>query len=235
MEIIRSHFKIDTWLIVGGSWGSTLAIAYSQMYPQNVKGLVLRAVFLGTNTEVEWAFKGAAKKFHPDLWNSFVSLLNEKERNNPIESFGKRLEDKNPDIHIPAAVAWAAYEGQLSRVSANGTSDLPITLNPNSLSNINNGPNTPYFEWHYIKNNFFLENEQLLSNVHTLIEIPAIIIQGRYDLLCPPITSFRLVQHWPQAKIRVIPAASHLITDPGIKDAVKMAIVDLLKKIENPY
>ena len=232
MEIIRAHFKINKWLIVGGSWGSTLALAYSQKYPQNVSGLILRSVFLGTSKEIEWAFIDAAKKFYPDLWETFLGLLPENEQGSPIESYGKRLENEDPNIHVPAAVAWASYEGCLSRINS-GIPVFPNKLDINSLSDVKNGPNTPYFEWHYIKNNFFLEKDQLITKSKKLIGIPAIIIQGRYDLLCPPITSFKLVQNWAQAEIRVIPASSHLITDPGIKNAVKTAIKDLIKKIAN--
>ena len=155
MEFIRKRLGIKQWIVVGGSWGSTLAIKYSETCPENVNGLILRSIFLGTDLEIHWAFSLAARKFRPELWEKWVGLLPEKERLNPIKSYGKRLESDDPSIYLAAAQAWSDYEAVLSQIESEAK--FISSLKNFDKKNIDDGPNTPYFEWHYIKNNFFLK------------------------------------------------------------------------------
>ena len=226
LERVRRQLDIDRWLVVGGSWGSTLALAYAQAFPAQVLGIVLRAVFLGTRSECEWAFRGAAETFRPELWEAFRDLLPEPERDDPIRAYGRRLEDPDPRIHLPAAEAWATYEGTLSTI-APPEPKLPARLDRGPHSDDGKGPNTPYVEWHYIKNSFFLEPDQLLRNADRLRGIPGRIVQGRYDLLCPPTAASAIARVWPDAQLTIVPGTGHAGTEPPIRNALTAAVRQL--------
>ncbi len=226
LERIRIHFGFDRWLVVGGSWGSTLALAYAEAYPERVSGIVIRAVFLGTRRECEWAFRGAAETFRPDLWEAFRDLLPEHERDDPIRAYGRRLENPDPRIHLSAATAWAVYEGTLSTIAPPEPA-LPARLDRGPRRDDGTGPNTPYVEWHYIKNDFFLAPDQLVDNAGRLHGIPGRIVQGRYDLLCPPAAAATIARAWPDAQLTVVAGTGHAGTEPPIRNALTVAIREL--------
>ena len=226
LERVRRHLDIDRWLVVGGSWGSTLALAYAQAFPAQVLGIVLRAVFLGTRRECEWAFRGAAETFRPELWEAFRDLLPEPERDDPVPAYGRRLEHPDPRIHRPAAEAWATYEGTLSTI-APPEPKLPARLDRGPADDDGKGPNTPYVEWHYIKNDFFLEPDQLLRNAGRLRGIPGRIVQGRYDLLCPPTAAAAIARAWPGSQLTIVPGTGHAGTEPPIRNALTAAVRQL--------
>ncbi len=230
MERIRAALAIDRWLVVGGSWGSTLALAYAERYPERVSGLVLRAVFLGTPAEVRWAFRDAARTFRPDLWRRFVTLLPEAERTDPIAAYGRRLENPDPAVHVPAARAWGAYEQALSELRP-----PPVTL-PNSLTEKTAGPTprTPYVEWHYVSRNCFLEPDQLIRDAHRLNGIPGIIIQGRYDLLCPPQAAAALARAWGNGTLRIVSEAGHAASEQALRAALIAAIDEMGVRLALP-
>ena len=223
IERIRRALEIERWMAVGGSWGSTLALAYAQRYPERVTGLVLRAVFLGTAEEVRWAFRDAAQTFRPELWRRFAELLPEEERADPIASYGRRLEHPDPNVHIPAARAWGAYEQALSELRP-GPAALPDTL---AGSRGGAAPRTPYVEWHYISRDFFLEPGQLLRDAWRLAGIPGIVTQGRYDLLCPPRAAAEIVEAWGSADLRIVAEAGHAVSDPPLGAALVAAIDEM--------
>ena len=193
IEIIRKKLNIKKWAVVGGSWGSTLGLAYSEQYSEYVSGLILRSVFLGSKENIIWAFEKAAKLFRPELLHQWKMLLSKEEQVNPILFYGKRLESKNSIISNSAALAWAKYETILSQINNNDFS-FPSSFNDSFFKNNTYEPNTPYFEWHYIKNNFFLKENNLIENAYKLNGIPGSIIQGRYDLLCPPINAYQIAK-----------------------------------------
>ena len=226
IERIREALGIERWFVVGGSWGSTLAVAYAERHPRRALGLVLRAVFLGTAEEVDWAFRGAAQTFRPELWRRFVELLPEAERADPIASWGRRLESRNPAVHVPAARAWGAYEHALSELRP-----APPALPESPTARVDAGapaPRTPYVEWHYIRNDFFLGPEQLLRGAGRLADIPGILVQGRYDLLCPPRAAARLAAAWGgNADLRIVPAAGHAVSDAPLGAALVGAIDEM--------
>ncbi len=221
LEAIRQALAIDRWLVVGGSWGSTLGLAYAESHPERVLGLVLRAVFLGTRTGSEWAFVGAAQTFYPSLWRKFVDLLPEAERADPVAAYGARLEHSDPAVHEMAARTWGAYERALSVLKPDNTA-LPAALDPTSATGP--VPNTPYLEWHYMHNDWFMQPDQLHANAWKLEGIPGTIVQGRYDLLCPPRGAVRLAQAWPDAVLHIVPGAGHSASEPGIAAGLVAAI-----------
>ena len=224
IECIRKHFGIERWLLVGGSWGSTLALAYAQRFPERVTGIVLRAVFLGTREETQWAFVEGPKLFRPELFADFVGHLPEGERFDPLQAYLRRLADPDPAIHAPAARMWNAYERALS------------TLEPRR-GRIDSGsagdgrlPPTPFIEAHYIRNDFFLAPGQLLSDAARLKGIPGVIVQGRYDLLCPPKNAFALTQVWTDCRLQIMDNAGHCMSEPGVTEAMAEAMRELARR-----
>lgn len=224
IETIREHFGIDKWLIVGGSWGSTLAVAYAQAHPQRVTGLALRAIFLGTRAEVEWAFVEGPKLFRPELYADFVERLPEDERADPLAAYLRRLADPDPGVQAPAANAWAAYERALSELLP-GQPRLPTLMRSERL------PPTAIIEGHYIRNDFFLAADQLLRDTPRLNGIPGVIVQGRYDLLCPPKTAYALSEAWGTCRLQLVDKAGHAITEPGVMDALTAAVDELAAQL----
>lgn len=226
MEKIREKFGISRWMVVGGSWGATLALAYAEAYPDHVSGIALRATFLGTQAEVETAFTSRLAQFYPALSEDFLSVLPPEERARPVESYYRRILDADPAVHGPASRAWHDTERALSEHKAAKTRlDLP------SLNVWRTLPATPFMEAHYFANNSFLGADQLLRNAVRLEGIPGIIVQGRYDLLCPPETSHALAKVWPGSEVRIVEEAGHSLYDAGVRDAVMKSIADLASKI----
>jgi proline iminopeptidase len=218
LERIRGHFGIGKWLLVGGSWGSTLALAYAEAHPERVLGLVLRAVFLGTDAEVRWAFVEGPQIFRPDLYADFVGYLPEPERADPLAAYLARLADPDPAVQARAARIWNAYERALSTLTPSRTR---LEGEPPSDNRV---PPTPIVEAHYIRNNFFLAPGQLLSEACRLKGIPGHIVQGRYDLLCPPKSAHDLTQAWPDCRLQIIEAAGHDMGEPGVAAAMAEAL-----------
>ncbi|MHA6688838.1 prolyl aminopeptidase [Devosia sp. A449] len=219
LESIRRMLGIKRWLVVGGSWGATLALAYAEQYPQHVTGLVLRATFLGTRAELDWAFGTGLQQFHPGLYQDFLSVLPEAERGSPLDAYFRRILDPDPAIHGPAARAYADTERVLAEITPAATRlDMTAIATPGRL------PSTAFMEAHYFANASFLKPDQLLANAGALKGIPGIIVQGQYDLLCPPSTAFALAARWPDAKVHLIPGAGHALSEPGIAAAVIAAI-----------
>jgi proline iminopeptidase len=213
-------------MVVGGSWGATLALAYAQAHPDRVSGIVLRATFLGTRAEVETAFTAMLARFYPDLSGDFLSVLPPEERATPLDAYWRRILDPDPAVHGPAARAWADVERILSEhVSSR------VRLDMASLNSSRALPATPFMEAHYFAHDCFLKPNQLLEEAGRLAKIPGIIVQGRYDLLCPPATSRALGALWRDAEIRLVEGAGHSLYDPGVRDAVMKAIADLASKI----
>ncbi|MGY3235389.1 MULTISPECIES: prolyl aminopeptidase [unclassified Bradyrhizobium] len=225
MEKIREKFGLDRWMVVGGSWGATLALAYAQAHPARVCGIALRATFLGTQAEVEIAFTSRLAQFYPALHEDFLSVLTPEERAHPVEAYYRRILDADPAVHGPASRAWHDTERALSEHKATKT-----RIDLASLNVWRTLPATPFMEAHYFANSSFMSEDQLLRNADKLAGIPGIIVQGRYDLLCPPETSARLAQVWPGSEVRIVEGAGHSLYDAGVRDAVMKSIADLASK-----
>jgi proline iminopeptidase len=226
MELIREKFGITRWMIVGGSWGATLALAYAQAHPHRVSGIVLRATFLGTRAELESAFLDLLPRVYPALSEDFLKVLPGEERAQPLDAYWRRILDPDPEVHGPAARAWHDTERILSE-HAPGR----IRLDLASLNSSRALPATPFMEAHYFRNDCFMRPGQLLAEAGTLDRIPGMIVQGRYDLLCPPATSFALSAAWPGSEVRIVEAAGHSLYDRGVRDAVMKAIAELASEI----
>jgi proline iminopeptidase len=223
MEAIRQTLGIEQWLVVGGSWGATLALAYAEAHPQRVTGIVLRATFLGTAGELQWAFGTGLSTFYPALHADFLSLLSEPERIDPLGSYFRRILDPDPAIHGPAARAYATTEEILAGIRP-VQSRLDFTAIADPASRL---PPTAFMEAHYFSNDCWLAHGQLLEQAPRLAGIPGIIVQGRYDLLCPAATSHALAARWADAQIRIVDAAGHSLGEPGVQAAVARAIGEL--------
>ena len=225
MEMIRENLGFARWMVVGGSWGATLALAYAEQHPQRVSGIVLRATFLGTRAELEAAFLETLPRFYPALNNDFLSILPPDQRQHPLDVYWKLILDPDPAIHGPAARAWHDTERILSEHAPKQTRlDLAALRSTRPL------PSTPFMEAHYFQNDCFLKPDQLMRNAENLTGIPGIIVQGRYDLLCSPSTAHRLAAVWPTAELRTVEGGGHSLYDPGVRDAVALAIADLAVK-----
>lgn len=226
MEKIREKFGVARWMVVGGSWGATLALAYAQTHPERVSGIALRATFLGTRAEVEIAFTSRLSQFYPALYEDFLSVLALEERARPVEAYYRRILDADPAVHGPASRAWHDTERALSEHKAAKT-----RIDLASLNVWRTLPAAPFMEAHYFVQDSFMTENQLLRNAGKLDGIPGIIVQGRYDLLCPPETSQALANAWPGSEIRIVEEAGHSLYDTGVRDAVMKSIADIASKI----
>lgn len=229
MERIREALGIERWLVVGGSFGALLAVAYAEAHPDRVTGLVLRAVFLGGADEIDWAFRRGPETFYPDLWRRFVELLPEAERADPLAAYGARILDGDAKRQAAAAWAWHGFERTLS-VLKPGSLALPDSLDPKSFRR-KTPPASPILTWHYMRHDFFLAHGALLDGAGRLAGIPGIIVQGRYDLLCPPRTAEALARRWPAGELRLIEAAGHAAAEPGIQRGLLAAIDEIGRKV----
>ena len=226
MEMIREKFGFERWMVVGGSWGATLALAYAQAHPDRVSGIVLRATFLGTREELDAAFLKTLPQSYPQLSEDFIGLLPEAERAQPLEAYWRRILDPNAMVHSAFARAWHDTERILSEISPSRT-----RLDLASLKSSCALPATPFMEAHYFVNDCFMRPNQLLEEAGKLSGIPGIIVQGRYDLLCPPSTSQAVAARWQDAEIRIVEGAGHTLYDPGVRNALMKAIADIASKI----
>lgn len=224
LEKIRTELGIDRWMVVGGSWGVTLGLAYAQSHPQSVTGLVLRSVFLGTPEELEWAFVQGPQTIRPDLWNALVQAIPKEDWNDPVGGLTRRMHGEDPVDRDRAAQIWGAYERALSELNPDPKIPLALTQHPPPNQTV---PNTPRFESHYFRNECFLEPGQLLRDAGALAGKPGIIVQGRYDLLCPPRTAHALATAWRGSELRLVEGAGHAVSEPGIRETLMAAIADL--------
>jgi proline iminopeptidase len=220
MEAIRERLGFERWLVVGGSWGATLALAYAEQHPERVSGLVLRATFLGTRAELDRAFGPQMRAIQPGLWQDFAGLLPPEERNEVPGNYWRRILDPDPAIHRPAALAWHDTERVLS-VAHPVVTRLDLAAIAAASGPM---PRTPFMEAHYFSQDCFLAPGQLLSEARSLRGIPGIIVQGALDRLCPPATSAALATVWPDARIEMVPDAGHALSEPAIAAATRAAI-----------
>ena len=210
MEKLREHLDIDRWLVFGGSWGSTLSLAYAQTHPERVSELVLRGIFLLTPFELQWFYQSGASALFPDRWEDYVAPIPQKERGDLIAAFHKRLTGNDRAAQVAAARAWSMWEA--------ATSYLHIDeKHVDEWSDENFAIAIARIECHYFVNRGFFEHEdQLLRNVKRIRDIPAVIVQGRYDVVCPMQTAWALHRAWPEADFRIIPDAGHSGFEAGI-------------------
>ena len=208
MENLRRRLGIERWLVFGGSWGSTLALAYAIAHPERCSGLVLRGIFLCRSSEIEWFLYGVRNLF-PEAWAAFASAIPAAERGDLLSAYYRRLTDFDPAIHMPAARAWSIYEGSCSTLLAS-----PETVAYFSSDVVALG--LARIEAHYFTHQIFMPPNALLDNVGRIRDIPAVMVQGRYDAVCPIVTADDLHRAWPEADYVVVPDAGHSAWEPGI-------------------
>ena len=212
MERLREALGIEDWLVFGGSWGSTLALAYAQAHPERVTGLILRGIFLGRPQEIDWFLHGI-RNFFPDVWRPFAEHLPEAERGDLLAGYYKRLTDPDPAVHLPAARAWSRYEGACSTLLPSPETVAAFTDDSMALG-------LARIEAHYFINRLFLGEDALLGGLDRVRHIPAVIVHGRYDVICPVATADALHRAWPEADYQVIPEAGHSAMEPAIRAAL---------------
>ena len=212
IEKLRIFLNIEKWIVFGGSWGSSLSLAYSQEHPNNILSIVLRGVFLCRKKEVEWFLHGI-KNIFPEYWNRFNSFLPKDERKNLLLSYYKRLINIDPIINGEAAVSWARYEANCSTL-------LPNASISEEFVDIQMALNLARIEAHYFLNHLFLEEGQLLKNINNIKNVHGDIIQGRYDSICPPESAYELASIWPNANLQIIEKAGHSSLEAPIQKAL---------------
>ena len=214
IEKLREHLKIDKWVVFGGSWGSTLALAYSQTHPDRSLGLILRGIFMLRPSEIDWFYQSGASNIYPDAWQEYLKPIPEAERDDLLSAFYKRLTSEDRQVRLEAARAWAVWEASTSKL-------MPSTRSKERFAMAEFAEAFARIECHYFVNKGFFEREnQLLENIDRIQHLPGVIVQGRYDVVCPMITAWELHQAWQGAELIVVPDAGHSISEPGIKDAL---------------
>jgi proline iminopeptidase len=225
IETLRQYLSIEQWLVFGGSWGSTLALAYGEAHPSRCLGFILRGIFLCRKSEIDWFLYGL-RHFFPEAWRDFVAPLSPHERKDILAAYYQRLMDPDPAIHMPAARAWGCYEGRCSTL-------LPSPETVNYFTSDTVALGLARMEAHYFSHDIFLPQNALLDNVKKLQGIPATIVQGRYDAVCPIVSADDLYHAWPQAEYVIIEDAGHSAWEPGIRAALVQA-TDKFKTILKP-
>ncbi|WP_420585342.1 prolyl aminopeptidase [Ruegeria sp.] len=208
IERLRTLLDIEDWTVFGGSWGATLALIYAQAHPDRVNRLVLRGVFLATQAELDWFYGGGAGKFWPEQWAKFTALLTEAELSDTIRAYNRRLFSGDRATEILYARAWSAWENALASVHTQGGAGESPGEYARAFARLEN---------HYFINSVFLEKDgQILDQMDRIAHIPGHIVQGRYDMICPPQAAWNLAERWPNAELKMIRNAGHALSEPGI-------------------
>ncbi|MCP2278774.1 prolyl aminopeptidase [Nocardia amikacinitolerans] len=217
IEALRAHLGVERWQVFGGSWGSTLALAYTQKHPERVTELVLRGIFLLRRKEIDWYYNGAAGNVYPDEWEKFLAPVPEAERDGDlVEAYHRLLHSPDPEVATAAAIAWSVWEGSTSsllphpdRVAETGEPRFAL-----AFARIEN---------HYFRHGGFLEEGQLLRDVGAISHLPVVIVQGRHDIVCPAVSAWDLHRAWPGSQLHIVDDAGHAANEPGIVDRLVRA------------
>jgi proline iminopeptidase len=214
IERLRRHLGIDRWVVFGGSWGSTLSLAYGQTHPERVKALVVRGIFLLRRGELDWFYQEGASWIFPDAWEKYLAPIPPRERKTMMRSYYRRLTHKSKSVRLGAAKAWSIWEGATSK----------LRLDPGLLKRFSEPRFAEAFariECHYfINKGFFRRDDQLLADARKLARIPGVIVQGRYDVVCPMKSAWDLHKAWPKAKLVIVPDSGHAMSEPGTRSAL---------------
>lgn len=216
IDAIRSILGIDRWLVFGGSWGSTLALSYALTFPVRVTGLILRGIFLSRPSELSW-FLGDVANFFPEVWQQLISYLPENERSDVLAAYSKRIFNHDAAVNVPAAIQWNAFESAIMRLMPsedNGTTETQ-SAEQHAIEVAR-----ARVQIHYIQNDCFVDGAAMLKDAHKLAHIPTVIVQGRYDMVCPPTSAWELSVAMPHAEFIMVPDAGHSAMEPGITSAL---------------
>jgi proline iminopeptidase len=215
IERLRGELGIAQWLVFGGSWGSTLALLYAEKHPERCLGLVLRGVFLARAAEIEWFLYGIRTVF-PETWRAFAGFIPEAERSDLLAAYHRRLVDPDPRVHMPAARAWSLYEGACSTLLPN-----PETIAAFGEDRLALG--LARIEAHFFSRYLLSGDDDLVARVGRVRHLPAVIVQGRYDMVCPIRSADELARAWPEAEYVIVPDAGHSAMEPGIREQLVLA------------
>ena len=224
MQRIREHLGIDKWVLFGGSWGSTLSLAYAQRYPEHVHALILRGIFLCRPQDLAWFYQEGARRLFPDYWQDFLSPIPLEERDDLMQAFYRRLTGNDQIAQMHAAKAWSCWEGRTA------------TLRPNHnvverFADAHRALSMARIECHYFVNQAFLEPDQLLRDMPKIAHLPGIIVHGRYDAICPLDNAWALHQAWPNSELQIIRDAGHSAAELGITDALIRATGEIAHRL----
>ncbi len=217
IERLREQLGVERWMVFGGSWGSTLSLAYAETHPGRVESLVLRGIFLCRPSEIRWFYQEGASAIFPDVWEQYFNLIPKDERSDMLSAYYRRLTSDTESVRLEAARAWSIWEGSTSKlfpdqqlIDHSGEAHFALAL--------------ARIECHYFMNNCFFETDNyLIENVNKIRHIPAVIVQGRYDVVCPITSAWNLHRSWPEAELNIIPDAGHSAMEPGISSALVAA------------
>ena len=216
LETIRRQLKIEKWLVFGGSWGSTLALAYAETHAHCISGLILRGIFLCRKRDIHWFYQDGASYLYPDLWENYINIIPEGERHDLVSAFYQRLTSSDKNKRIEAAHAWSIWEG--------GTSNLvPKDSVIEHFSDPHTALSLARIECHYFVNHSFMRDNQLIEQSYKLQDIPGVIVHGRYDVVCPMEQAYALHQAWPNAELIITPRSGHSATEEENVDALVRA------------
>lgn len=216
IERIRTHLDIDEWVVFGGSWGSTLGLAYAQKYPERVSGLIMRGIFLARQEDVHWFYQEGANRILPDYWQDYLAPIPAAQRDNLLQAYHERLTGDNEIAQMQAAKAWSTWEGRAANL-------VPLGSTVEHFSSPHTAMSVARLEAHYFVNQAFLEPNQLLRDAAKLNDIPGHIIHGRYDMICPLEQAYALHKAWPTAELTVVADSGHAASEPGIQAALVKA------------
>jgi proline iminopeptidase len=214
VEQLREHLRIDAWQVFGGSWGSTLALAYAETHPARVRQLVLRGIFLCRPDEIRWFYQAGANAIFPDSWEEYVRAIPEAERGDLLHAYHRRLTSDDEATRLAAARTWSTWEASLLKL-------IPDQELIDHFTDPHVALAVARIECHYFVNNCFFDSDNyLIENVGRVRHIPGVIVQGRYDIVCPMLSAWDLHRAWPEAELKIIPDAGHSVTEPGIISAL---------------
>src|SRR5215813_635202 len=217
IEHLREQLGIESWMVFGGSWGSTLSLAYAETHPKRTRSLVLRGIFLCRPSEIRWFYQEGAGAIFPDVFEDYYNLIPAGERHDMVSAYYRRLTSDNESVRLEAARIWSVWEGSTSKlfpdqqlIDRSGEAEFALAL--------------ARIECHYFMNNCFFETDNyLIENVDRIRQVPGVIVQGRYDVVCPATSAWDLHGAWPEAELQIIPDAGHSIMEPGIRSALVAA------------
>lgn len=227
IELVREKLGIKQWVVFGGSWGSTLALAYAQTHSDRVLGLILRGIFLCRPTEIHWFYQQGASLLFPDYWESYIAPIPEVERDDMVRAFYKRLTGADEIAQLHAAKAWSGWEGSTITLAPNPKIADTFVETKKALA-------MARIECHYFINDAFLEPNQLLRDMDKIAHIPGIIVHGRYDVICPLDNAWQLHKRWTNSELNIIREAGHSAFEVGITDALVRATYEMAKHVLNP-
>lgn len=217
IERLREHLGIETWVVFGGSWGSTLSLAYAETHPDKVKALVLRGIFLCRPKEIKWFYQEGADAIFADVWENYLKVIPVEERHDMLTAYYRRLTSEDEQVRLEAAKAWSIWEGSTSKL-------IPSQSVIDNFGDPAKAIPLARIECHYFMNNAFFNSENyLIENIGKIRHIPAVIVQGRYDVVCPMMSAWELHRAWPEAKLEIVPTAGHSATEEGIIDGLVRA------------